>query len=116
MRLSLRWKIVGGFGILLLLVVVLGWLTLSLFGSLRSVQREVFRRAIPELVAVDEIVRSFTAQSAAMRGYLISSEGELLDQYNREVDIADEWEGARSRPPREHARERSAEGSRRVGR
>ena len=92
MRLSLRWKIVGGFGILLLLVVVLGWLTLSLFGSLRSVQREVFRRAIPELVAVDEIVRSFTAQSAAVRGYLISSEGELLDQYNREVDVATEWE------------------------
>ena len=67
MRMSLRWKIVGGFSILLLIVVVLGWLTLSLFGSLRSVQRRVFRRAIPELVAVDEIVRSFTAQSAAVR-------------------------------------------------
>jgi len=91
-RLSLRWKIVGGFGILILLVAVLGWLTLSLFGSLRSVQREVFRKAIPELVAVDEIVRSFTAQSAAVRGYLISSEGELLDQYQREVGVADEWE------------------------
>ncbi|MGH2755621.1 MAG: PP2C family protein-serine/threonine phosphatase [Actinomycetota bacterium] len=89
---SLRWKLVGGFSVLLLLVVVLGWLTLSLFGSLRSVQREVFRRAIPELVAVDEIVRSFTAQSAAVRGYLISSDPDLLDQYESEVDTADEWE------------------------
>jgi len=56
-RLSLRWKIVGGFGLLLALIAVLGWVTLSLFGSLRSVQRRVFDEAIPGLVAVDEIVR-----------------------------------------------------------
>ena len=63
MRLSLRWKIVGGFGLLLLLIALLGWVTLSLFGSLRNVQRRVFDEAIPALLAVDEIVRSYTAQS-----------------------------------------------------
>ena len=58
MRLSLRKKLVGGFGLLLLLIAVLGWVTLSLFNSLRSVQSRVFDEAIPGLVTVDEIVRS----------------------------------------------------------
>ena len=57
MKLSLRWKIVGGFGLLLLLIAVLGWVTLSLFGSVRGVQKRVFDDAIPGLVAVEEIVR-----------------------------------------------------------
>jgi sigma-B regulation protein RsbU (phosphoserine phosphatase) len=72
--------------------VLLGWVTLSLFGSLRNVQKRVFETAIPELVAVDEIVRSYTAQSAAIRGYLISFSPTLLDQYRMEVDVAAEWE------------------------
>ncbi len=91
-RLSLRWKIVGGFSLLLALIAVLGWVTLSLFLSLRTVQRQVFDNAIPGLIAVDEIVRSYTAQSAAVRGYLIGSQTVLLDQYRREVAIADVWE------------------------
>ena len=93
MRLSLRSKIVGGYGLLLLLFVLLGWVTLSLFSSLRSVQQRVFDRALPELVAVDEIVRSFTAQSAAVRGYLISGDDSLLVQFENEVETAEEWEG-----------------------
>lgn len=93
MRLSLRWKIVGGFGLLLLLIALLGFVTLSLFSSLRSVQRKVFNEAIPELVAVDELVRSYTAQSAAVRGLLIGSgSASLLDQYRQEVAIAEVWE------------------------
>ncbi|MFP5299500.1 MAG: PP2C family protein-serine/threonine phosphatase, partial [Actinomycetota bacterium] len=92
MRLSLRQKLVGGFGLLLVLIVLLGWVTLSLFGSLRNVQRRVFDTALPELVAVDEIIRSFTAQSAAIRGYLISSSPTLLEQYRTETEVATEWE------------------------
>jgi serine phosphatase RsbU (regulator of sigma subunit)/CHASE3 domain sensor protein len=91
-RLSLRWKIAGGYGLLLLLIVILGWVTLSLFGSLRTVQRKIFDQAIPELVAVDEIVRSYTAQSAAVRGYLIGSNPQLVDQFNSEVAIAKTWQ------------------------
>lgn len=91
-RLSLRWKIAGGFGLLLVLIGLLGWVTLSLFNSTRAVQRQVFDRALPQLIAVDEIIRSFTAQSAAIRGYVISTEQELLSQYLREVDIASDWE------------------------
>jgi serine phosphatase RsbU (regulator of sigma subunit)/CHASE3 domain sensor protein len=83
---------VGGFGLLLLLVLVLGWVTLSLFGSLQSVQRRVFDDAIPGLVTVDEIVRSYTAQSAAARGYLISAESSLLDQYHNEVAESRLWQ------------------------
>ena len=92
MRLSLRWKIVGGFGALLVLIVLLGSLTLSLFNSLRSVQRRVFDDAIPGLVAVDELVRSYTAQSAAVRGFLINSELALLDQYRQEVAASEVWQ------------------------
>ncbi|HET7481934.1 MAG TPA: SpoIIE family protein phosphatase, partial [Actinomycetota bacterium] len=92
-RLSLRWKIVGGFGVLLLLIALLGWVTFSLFSSLRGVQRKVFDDAIPGLVAVDEIVRSYTAQSAAVRGFLIGSQQSLLDQYEGEKANADIWEG-----------------------
>lgn len=92
MRISLRWKMVGGFGLLLLLIVLLGWVTLSLFGSLRSVQRKVFDEAIPELISVDEIVRSYTAQSASVRGYLIGSQSALLEQYRQEVATADVWQ------------------------
>ena len=92
MRLSLRWKIVGGFGILLLLIALLGWVTFSLFTSLRSVQRRVFDEAIPGLIAVDEIVRSYTAQSAAVRGYLISSQPTLLGQYEDEKANAQFWQ------------------------
>ena len=92
MRLSLRRKIVGGYGLLLLLIVVLGWVTLSLFGSIRSVQRQVYDDAIPGLVAADEIVRAYTAQSAAVRGYLIDADPDLLDQYEREVREALRWE------------------------
>lgn len=93
MRLSLRWKLVGGFGLLLALIVLLGWVTLSLFGSLRSVQRRVFNEAVPGLVAVDEIVRSYTAQSAAVRGSLITaSQQTLLDRYQFEVITAEFWE------------------------
>lgn len=92
MRLSLRWKIVGGYGLLLLLFVLLGWVTLSLFSSLRSVQQRVFERALPELVAVDEIIRSYTAQSAAVSRFLISSDQRLLVQFEEEVAIAEEWE------------------------
>jgi serine phosphatase RsbU (regulator of sigma subunit)/CHASE3 domain sensor protein len=84
-KLSLRSKIVGGFGVLLILIVVLGWVTLSLFGSLRTVQRRVLDQAVPELVTVDEIVRSYSAQSAAVRGFLIESQSSLLDQYEKEV-------------------------------
>jgi serine phosphatase RsbU (regulator of sigma subunit)/CHASE3 domain sensor protein len=90
--LSLRWKIVGGFGLLLALIALLGWVTLSLFLSLRSVQRKVFDEAIPGLIAVDEIVRSYTAQSAAVSGYLIRSSPSLIDQYRQEVAVADVWE------------------------
>lgn len=92
MRLSLRWKIVGGYGLMLLLIALLGWVTFSLFASVREVQRSVFNKALPQLVAVDEIVRSYTAQSAAVRGYLIGSEPTLLDQYEQEVDIVAGWE------------------------
>jgi serine phosphatase RsbU (regulator of sigma subunit)/CHASE3 domain sensor protein len=91
-RLSLRSKIVGGFGLLIALIALLGWLTLSLFGSTRSVQREVFDDAIPGLVAVDEIVRSYTAQSAAVRGFLIESQPSLLEQYRAEVGEVLVWE------------------------
>jgi serine phosphatase RsbU (regulator of sigma subunit)/CHASE3 domain sensor protein len=91
-RLSLRWKIVGGFGIVLALIALLGWVTLSLFGSLRSIQRRVFDDAIPGLVTVEEIVRSYTAQSAAVRGYLIGGQPALLDQYRSEVATSDFWE------------------------
>ena len=92
MRLSLRWKIVGGFGILLLLIALLGWVTFSLFTSLRSVQRRVFDTAIPGLIAVDEIVLSYTAQSAAVRGYLIGSQPTLLGQYEDEKANAKFWQ------------------------
>jgi serine phosphatase RsbU (regulator of sigma subunit)/CHASE3 domain sensor protein len=92
-RLSLRWKIVGGFGLLLALIAVLGWVTLSLFGSLRSVQRRVFDEAIPGLVAVDEIVLGYTAQSAAVRGAILSSNPEThLERYRSEVERTDFWE------------------------
>lgn len=92
MHLSLRWKIVGGFGILLTLIALLGWITFSLLSSLRDVQRKVFDDAVPGLVAVDEIVRSYTAQSAAVRGYLIGSQQSLLDQYEQEVATAEVFE------------------------
>ncbi|MBA3431449.1 MAG: CHASE3 domain-containing protein, partial [Actinobacteria bacterium] len=93
MRFSLRWKIVGGYSLLLLLIALLGWVTLTLFASLRNVQRSVFNEAIPELVAVDEIVRSYTAQSGAVRGYLIGSNPQLINQYNSEVANAQTWQG-----------------------
>jgi serine phosphatase RsbU (regulator of sigma subunit)/CHASE3 domain sensor protein len=92
MRLGLRWKIAGGFGVLLALLAVLGWVTLSLFSSVRGVQRQVIDEAVPQLVTVGEVVRSFTAQSAAVRGYLIGSQGALLDQYEREAALIDELE------------------------
>lgn len=84
---SLRWKIVGGFGLLLALIALLGWVTVSLFASLRNVQRGVFDEAVPGLVTVDEIVLSYTAQSAAVRGSLIESGGQrtLVDTYEAEV-------------------------------
>jgi serine phosphatase RsbU (regulator of sigma subunit) len=91
-RLSLRWRLVGGFGLLLFLIALLGWVTLATFGSLRRVQSGVFDEAIPGLVAVDEIVRSYTAQSAAVRGYLINSQVSLLEQYEQEVGTARVWE------------------------
>ncbi|HJR44649.1 MAG TPA: SpoIIE family protein phosphatase [Actinomycetota bacterium] len=106
MRVSLRLKIVGGFGSLLLLMAVLGWVTLSLFGSIRTVQQEVFDDAIPGLVAVDEIVRSYTAQSAAVRGALIeSAPAVLLAQYRSEVETARFWE-TRAKPLFTSAEER----------
>lgn len=92
MRLSLRWKIAGGFGALLLLIVVLGWVTLSLFFSLRSVQRRVLNEALPGLVAVNEVVRSYTAQAGAVRGSLIGSQQTLLERYQFEVATAEFWE------------------------
>ena len=104
-KLSLRWKIMGGFGLMLLFIALLGWVTLSLFGSVRAVQRKVFREAIPALVAVDEIVRSYTAQSAAVRGSLIGSMDALLDRYQREVEVAEHWE-ARARELLTDGRER----------
>jgi hypothetical protein len=73
---SLRWKIVGGFGLLLALIALLGWVTVSLFASLRTVQRGVFDEAVPGLVEVDEIVLAYTAQSAAVRVSLSGSRGE----------------------------------------
>ncbi|MGH2698611.1 MAG: PP2C family protein-serine/threonine phosphatase [Actinomycetota bacterium] len=85
MRLSLRWKIVGGFGLLLVLIGLLGYVTLSLFSSNRQVQRRVFNDAVPGVVAVDEIVRSYTAQSAAVRGFLLLPNDLLLEQYRAEV-------------------------------
>jgi serine phosphatase RsbU (regulator of sigma subunit)/CHASE3 domain sensor protein len=85
-RLSLQRKIAGGYGLLLILIIALGWVTLSLFNSLRTVQRSVFNSAVPGLVVVDEIVRSYTAQSAAVRGYLINTQPELLAQYDAEVE------------------------------
>jgi serine phosphatase RsbU (regulator of sigma subunit)/CHASE3 domain sensor protein len=91
-RFSLRLKIIGGFGLLLLLIVVLGWVTLSLFSSSRRVQDQVFDDAIPGLVTVDEIVRSYTAQSAAVRGALIGNMPVLLAQYQAEVENSEFWE------------------------
>jgi serine phosphatase RsbU (regulator of sigma subunit) len=91
-RLSLRWKIVGGFAVLLVLVAILSWVTFSLFDSLRSVQRRVFDDAIPGLVATDEIVRSYTAQIAAVGGYLIRPQPLLLAEYRAEVEIGDLYE------------------------
>lgn len=88
MKVSLRWKIVGGFALLLVLIGLLGWVTLSLFTSSRRVQRQIFDRAIPELTAVQGIVRAYTAQSAAVRGYVISTRPELIEQYRREVQTA----------------------------
>jgi serine phosphatase RsbU (regulator of sigma subunit)/CHASE3 domain sensor protein len=92
-RMSLRRKIVGGFGLLLALIVLLGWVTLSLFSSLRTVQSRVFNEAIPALVTVNEIVRSYSTQFGAIRGYLINSQPQLLDQYELQVETSRVWEG-----------------------
>ena len=92
MRLSLRWKISAGFVILLGLVGILAWVTIAQFTSLRAVQRQVFNDAVPGLVAVDEIVRSYTAQQASVGLYLTAEPG-ALEQYRSEVGIADTWEG-----------------------
>ena len=92
MKLSLRWKLVGGYGVLLALIALLGWVTLSLFSSFQSVQREVFDDAIPGVITVDEIVRSYTAQSDAVRGFLIESQPGLIDTYEDEKGIADFYE------------------------
>ncbi len=100
---------VGGYGLLLLLIVVLGWVTLSLFGSIGSVQRQVYDDAIPGLVAADEIVRAYTAQSAAVRGYLIETDPDLLDQYEREVKEAARWEAEAERIFRAGAEARTLE-------
>lgn len=91
MRLSLRWKVSAGFLILLGLIGILAWVTIAQFTSLRAVQRQVFNDAVPGLVAVDEIVRSYTAQSASVGLYLTAEPG-ALDQYRSEVGIADRWE------------------------
>jgi CHASE3 domain sensor protein len=91
-KLSLRHKIAGGFGLLLILIALLGWVTLSLFQSIRSTQREVFADAIPGLVAVEEVIRSYTAQTAAVRGFLIQPHPALLDQYRREVSQTAMWQ------------------------
>lgn len=92
MRLSLRWKISAGFLILLGLMAILAWVTFAQFLSLRSVQRQVFNDAVPGLVAVDEIVRSYTAQSASVGLYLTADPG-ALEQYRSEVGNAERWEG-----------------------
>jgi serine phosphatase RsbU (regulator of sigma subunit) len=92
MQLSLRWKIVGGFTLLIVLIALLGWITFSLLSSLTTVQRRVFDRAVPGLVAVDEIVRSYTAQSAAVYRYLIEANPSLLAQYEREVATANVYQ------------------------
>lgn len=105
MRVSLRLKIVGGFGLLLALMALLGWVTLSLVTSARSVQEEVFDDAIPGLITIDEIVRSYTAQSAAVRGALIGNPPVLLAQYREEVETARFWE-ERAEPLFESADER----------
>lgn len=91
MRLSLRWKISAGFLILLALMGILAWVTIAQFTSLRAVQRQVFNDAVPGLVAVDEIVRSYTAQSASVGLYLTAEPG-ALDQYRSEVATAETWE------------------------
>jgi serine phosphatase RsbU (regulator of sigma subunit)/CHASE3 domain sensor protein len=96
-KLSLRRKITGGFALLLILVILLGWVTLSLFGSLRTIQRSIFDEAVPGVVAVDEIVRSYTAQSAAVRGYLIVNQERLLQQYRSEIRQAERWQEAAER-------------------
>ena len=91
MRLSLRWKVSAGFLILLGLIGILAWVTIAQFTSLRSVQRQVFNDAVPGLVAVDEIVRSYTAQSASVGLYLTAEPGRL-EQYRSEVGNAETWE------------------------
>jgi serine phosphatase RsbU (regulator of sigma subunit) len=91
-RLSLRYKLVGGFGLLLALIVLLVWVTLSLFNSLRTVQSRVFNEAIPGLVTVNEVVRSYTAQTGAVRGYLINSQPRVLQQYRSAVSASNYWE------------------------
>ncbi len=92
MRVPLRLKIVGGFGLMLVLMTLLGWVTLSLTTSARAVQEEVFDDAIPGLVAVEEVVRSYTAQSAAVRGALIGNPPVLLAQYRAEAEAARFWQ------------------------
>ena len=93
MRLSLRLKIVGGFGLMLLLLALLGWVTLSQFNSMRAVQEEVFDDAVPGLAVVDEIVRSYTAQSAAVSLSLnTSNQSGFLSRYRSEVDNSRFWE------------------------
>ncbi|HEX2296067.1 MAG TPA: SpoIIE family protein phosphatase [Actinomycetota bacterium] len=91
MRLSLRWKISAGFLILLGLMAILAWVTIAQFLSLRSVQRQVFNDAVPGLVAVDEIVRSYTAQSASV-GLYLAAQSSALAQYRSEVENARTWE------------------------
>jgi serine phosphatase RsbU (regulator of sigma subunit) len=63
-----------------------------LFNSLRSVQSRVFNEAFPGLVTVDQIVRSYTAQSAAISRYLINSQESVLGQYNIEARTSRFWE------------------------
>ena len=63
MQLSLRWKIVGGFTLLIVLIALLGWITFSLLSSLTTVQRRVFDRAVPGLVAV--VVAAIVARREA---------------------------------------------------
>ncbi|HEX2057656.1 MAG TPA: SpoIIE family protein phosphatase [Actinomycetota bacterium] len=92
MRLSLRWKISAGFVILLGLVGILAWVTFAQLTSLRAVQRQVFNDAVPGLVAVDEIVRSYTAQQASV-GFFLAAEPGALEQYRSEVANAEHWEG-----------------------
>ncbi|MHC0037641.1 methyl-accepting chemotaxis protein [Pseudoneobacillus sp. C159] len=86
-KMTIRKKLLGGFGIVLFLMLLVGGFAGYQLLKVNENYKELMEEKVSQLITVKDLKQEVANQTLATRGYLISSDSEYLSQYDMSMTV-----------------------------